>query len=228
MRRLILFPLALLLCGQTTAPTSPPVAAPLSGKLGTPIQLFNGKDLTGWTWFQRPPKAGTTQPASAKLEDVWTVKDGVLHDQGTPIGYLRTDAEYTNYVLTVEQRHVKKGNGGILFAITGPDKVWPHCLECQGQTAEETDIRGVANFKLTSDPARTDTKRIQHAAPAAEKPPGEWETVQMTVEHGHITITLNGTLENTATTPDSLNGKIGLQAEGGEMEFRKIQLTPIE
>ena len=42
----MLTPLAL-----AQAPTTLPTTQPLSGKLGTPIELFNGKDFTGWSWF---------------------------------------------------------------------------------------------------------------------------------------------------------------------------------
>jgi len=229
MRKLFFLCLPLLLCSQTTGPSTLPTAFPLSGKLGTPVELFDGQDAEGWIWYQRPPKAGATQPAPVKLEDVWTVHDGILHDQGRPIGYIRTEKDYDNYVLYVEQRHVKKGNGGVLFAITGPDKVWPHCLEFQTLNGEEGDIRNIADFKnLTTDPARTEAKRVRRAGANPEKPVGEWETVEITVDHGNLTVKLNGEVQNTATYTGTLSGKIGLQAEGGEMEFRKIEVTPIE
>src|SRR5207247_10044375 len=84
--------LAGLLCGgsstqnaPTTAPVSPP---PLSGALGTPVQLFNGKDLHGWVWYQRPPRTATA-PAAVAIEQVWSVADGVLHTRGKPTGYIR-------------------------------------------------------------------------------------------------------------------------------------------
>ncbi|MGN6371023.1 MAG: 3-keto-disaccharide hydrolase [Phycisphaerae bacterium] len=227
MRKPLFLFTALFLCAQTTAP-SLPVAAPLSGKTGKPINLL-ADGLTGWTWVQRPPKAGAAQPAPVAKEAVWTVTNGILHDAGKPIGYLRTDAEYDNYILTVEQRHVVKGNGGVLFAISGPDKVWPHGLECQGQNGEEGDLRNIAEFKnLATDPARTEPKRVRRAGRNPEKPAGEWETVEITVDHGNLTVKLNGEVQNTATYTGSLKGKIGLQAEGGEMEFRKIELAPIE
>src|ERR1044071_2494368 len=50
-------------------------------------------DLTGWTFFLE--KGG-------KMEDVWSVKDGVLICKGNPIGYIRTEKDYKSYVLKVE------------------------------------------------------------------------------------------------------------------------------
>jgi hypothetical protein len=192
------------------------------------IQLFNGKNLDGWAWHQRAPKPGATLPTSAPIGDVWTVKDGILHTTGKPTGYIRTETEYTNYILTVEQRHVRKGNGGILFAITGPDKVWPKCLEVQAATGEEGDIRNIADFKLTMDGARVEPKRLKRLGPDSEKPVGEWETIVITVDHGNLTVTVNGQVQNTATYTEPLVGKIGLQSEGGEIEYRKVELTPIK
>src|SRR5438874_152198 len=67
-----------------------------------PIQLFNGKDLTGWTY--------ASKDESTKMADVWSVQDGVLHCKGKPVGYIRTDKDYTNFLLKVQWRVVQKGN----------------------------------------------------------------------------------------------------------------------
>src|SRR5258706_311602 len=81
----ILFSCSRLLAEQPA--TAPAVAPPISGKLGTPIQLFNGKDILGWTWVMRAPKA-STQPVA--LTGPWSVRNGLLHSDGKPVGYLRT------------------------------------------------------------------------------------------------------------------------------------------
>ena len=47
-----------------------------------PIELFNGHDLAGWTYHLDKP--------DVKMEDVWSVKDGVLRCKGKPAGYLLT------------------------------------------------------------------------------------------------------------------------------------------
>jgi hypothetical protein len=227
-----LFCLALLAYLQASNSAEPPTpsdttALKLSGPLGKPIQLFNGKDLTGWVWYQRPPKPGETTPVKA-IDEVWDVKDGLLHTTGKPIGYIRTEKSFDNYMLTVEQRHVKKGNGGVLFGITGPDKVWPHSLEVQGANGEEGDIRNVRDFKLTMDLDRVEPARLKRVGPDPEKPAGEWETIQLIVDGPNVSVTVNGVFQNSLVAQESLAGQIGLQAEGGEMEFRKIELQPIE
>src|SRR5579872_6939619 len=90
---------------------------PIEGKLGTPIQLFNGKNLDGWVWVQRQPTTRDSSPVTT-IDNIWSVSDGVLEDKGKPIGYIRTESKFTNFILTVEQRHTAKGNGGILFAMS--------------------------------------------------------------------------------------------------------------
>lgn len=222
--------------GQTQAPPPPPPASQpmvpaISGKLGTPIQLFNGHDLDGWTWFQRPPRPGKNDPADAKLSDVWTVHHGTLHSKGAPIGYLRTQAEFKNFVLTVEERHLAKGNGGLLVGIKDQDKIWPG-LEIQTMTDNAGDLWNHNLLKMTTDPARTPQKNggryVVKIGPDSQHPVGQWDTMEVTVDDGHLTYRVNGQLQNLAADTADLSGKIGLQAEGAEMEFRKVQLTPIE
>ena len=235
-----LAPLTLLLASSLFAADAPPTTAPtippLSGKLGAPIQLFNGKDLDGWTWVTNPPTDGSEPlPLSAH----WSVVDGAIHlkdKSGIPHfapGYLREDTSYTNFVLTLEQRHLTKGGGGILIGITGPDKVWPKTFQIQGQSGRVGDFVNQGNFKMTADPAKTKTAKngdIQTAmiGPNSEKPLGVWDKIEITVDNGTLWVKVNGVLQNLATNAEPLPGTIGFQAEGASQEFRNIELRPIE
>ena len=119
-----------------TAVHAAPNPAPDDAK---PAPLFNGKDLSGWVWIQGKPKEGQ---AVVPIDKVWSVKpDGVINDEGTPIGYLRTEKDYTNYKLTLEWRFPSKpGNGGVLLRMIGEDKVWPKSIEAQLQSRNAGDI----------------------------------------------------------------------------------------
>lgn len=57
------------------------------------IELFNGKDFTGWTFFMR---------SNSAPEKTWSVTNGLIHCAGRPPGYLRTEKSFQNYHLTVE------------------------------------------------------------------------------------------------------------------------------
>ncbi len=60
------------------------------------IELFNGKDLAGWEYY--------LVDENVKMDDVWSVKDGVLVCKGEPMGYLATKQEFKNFKLVVEWR----------------------------------------------------------------------------------------------------------------------------
>lgn len=214
-----------LAAGAAEPATQPAV----SGKPGAPVQLFNGQDLTGWVWGTRPGNDGKR----AAMGEVWSVKEGVLHSTGKPTGLIRTEKAYGNFVLTVEQRHLSKGNGGIFVLIFGEDPVLPDGLQIQGKCGNVGDlINQNSSMTMTSDPARTQKANkdvvVSRIGPDPEKPLGQWNTVEITVDHGRVSVKVNGVLQNEASDVRPDAGKIGLQAEGAEMEFRKIELRPIE
>jgi len=183
------------------------------------IELFNGKDLSGWTWIC-PDK-------NVKVDDVWSVHEGVLRCKGKPAGYLRTNDDYTSFMLSVEWRVIKPGNGGVLLRANGPEKVWPTSIEAQLNTNDAGDIWDIDDFPIKVDPARTEGRRTKKLHPTNEKPLGEWNEYEITLDGAHLTLKVNGELQNEATDCQIVAGKICLQSEGGELEYRKINITPI-
>ena len=99
------------------------------------IELFNGRDFSGWTFCMR----SNADPALA-----WSVTNGVIHCTGTPTGYLRTKQNYCRYKLTVEWRFVKiapkADNSGVLVHLQLPDKIWPMCIQNQGRSGHQGDL----------------------------------------------------------------------------------------
>ena len=73
--------------------------------------LFNGRDLTGWVNVNTSP-------------DTWSVRDGLLVCTGKPIGVMRTDRQYENFILLIEWRHMEPGgNSGVfLWSDAAPGK----------------------------------------------------------------------------------------------------------
>ena len=92
-------------------------------------QLFNGTNFDGWTFCTK----NNADPAKT-----WSVTNGVIHCNGSAIGYLRTKQSYSNYVVTVVWRFIKVAptadNTGVLVQIQPPDKVWPKCIQNQGKS----------------------------------------------------------------------------------------------
>jgi putative membrane-bound dehydrogenase-like protein len=193
------------------------------GKRGAPRELLDGKSLAGWTFFLEDPKA--------KMEDVWSVKDGVVHCKGHPIGYLRTTEDFTDYVCTVEWRFdpaLGAGNSGVLLRMTGADKVWPKSVESQLNSGDAGDIWNIDQVPMQVDPTRTQGRRTIKLQPSSEKPLGEWNRYVITLDGGELTLEVNGVKQNEAHWVEHVPGKICLQSEGAPIEFRKVEIVPIE
>ncbi|MCC6407353.1 MAG: DUF1080 domain-containing protein [Planctomycetes bacterium] len=196
-------------------PSTPP-------KLGAPIELFDGKSLAGWTFHLDAP--------NAHMEDVWSVKDGILRCKGNPIGYIRTVDDFTSYVLEVEWRFIAgkpPGNSGVLMRMHGPDKVWPKSIEAQLQHLNAGDIWNIDEFPMQTVKERTNGRHTAKEFPTNEKPLGEWNRYLITLREGDLTLEVNGVVQNVAHWCDERPGKVCLQSEGAEIEFRTVRLTPI-
>jgi enterochelin esterase-like enzyme len=171
------------------------------------------------------------------------VRNGMLVSLGTPGGHLITDAVYKNYRLEVEYRFsAKPGNCGVLVHASTPRALYgmfPRSIEVQMQSREAGDFwciveditvpdmekrRGPkANWGTTGDKLR----RIQNLTDGSEKPVGEWNTMVIETVGNTVKVWVNGTLVNYGYNATADKGQIALQAEGSEVEFRKLRLTPI-
>jgi hypothetical protein len=185
------------------------------------IRLFNGRDLTGWTWVSADPAVG--------VEKVFSVVDGNIRCAGAPFGYLRTEMPFTSFVLTLQVRHLKPGNGGIFLRVQPPDKVWPRAIEAQGLSGALGDIWNLDSFPLETDPARTMGPHTVRMRPdVAERPLGHWNDYEIVLAGENLTLKVNGVVQNEAKKAAVLPGAIALQSEGAEYEFREIVVRPLE
>jgi len=189
-----------------------------------PLALFNGRDLSGWTYHLDKP--------DVKMEDVWSVKDGVLRCTGQPVGYLLTKKnDYENYVLTLEWRWPDEGgNNGVLVHVTEPGAlgVWPKCLEVQLGSGDAGDFWVIGTTLEIENPAgRIEDRRHKNLTDNSEKPPGEWNKMEVTCRGDEITVKVNGDLVNRATKLSQSKGAIALQSEGTPIEYRKIRLKKL-
>lgn len=197
---------------------------------GEPIDLFNGKDLTGWKAF--------LADQSVPMTDVWSVKDGLLICKGEPLGYLYTDRDFTDFHLIVEWRWApgkEPGNSGVLMRINGEPKPIPRAIEAQLKSGSAGDLYGFHGMKIDGDPART-RRTPNHQllgdmigvtkTQANEKTPGEWNRYEITIKGPNVTVLVNGKQVNEARDCEVAAGPLGLQSEGGEIHFRTVRLTP--
>jgi hypothetical protein len=193
---------------------------------GQEIRLFNGRDLSGWDYF--------LVDEDARMEDVWSVEDGILVVQGEPQGYLYTQSDYENFRLVVEWRWPgEPGNSGVLMRITGEPMMLPSCVEAQLQSGNAGDMYGFQGFKISGDEERlSEIPRLDGwgltKIEGNENEPGEWNRYEITAQGDRITLIVNGKKVNEATDVDVRPGRIGLQSEGGVIQFRTVALTPLE
>jgi hypothetical protein len=217
-----LFAAITLSCARQAADSVDPSAG---GASATEVALFNNTDLTGWTYF--------LADSLATMDDVWSVNDeGILVCTGEPWGYLRTVEAYDDYTLHLEYRWNPEtrfeGNSGIFVRMTEPDKIWPRCIEAQMRAGWGGDFVLMDGMPLEADRPHPERGHVRLRAADVERPAGEWNEWEITVTGDRTILRLNGELVNEGSGSPVGPGYIGLQSEGGEVQFRNIRLTPLE
>ena len=202
-----------------------------------PKSLFNGKDLSGW--HADVPQKDT----DATAINPFIVRNGVLVSLGTPKGHLITDAVYRNYRLEVEYRFPSKpGNSGVLVHASTPRalyRMFPKSMEVQMEHNNAGDFWCIVEDITVPDmeKRRGDKKdwgitegklrQIHNLTDSSEKPLGEWNRMVIECLNNTIKVWVNNDLVNEGSNCTAREGQIALQAEGSEVEFRKLVLTPI-
>jgi len=204
----------------------------------TPKSLFNGSDLSGWH---------IDIPAMDSNPDTlnpFIVRNGMLVSLGTPGGHLITDSVYQNYKLTVEYRFAgEPGNCGVLVHASTPRALYgmfPKSLEVQMQSGEAGDFWCIVeDISVTDTEARRGPKEtwggtedknrnIKNLTDDSENPVGEWNTMVIECLGSDVKVWVNNTLVNHGTDCTATKGQIALQAEGSEVEFRRLEIVGIE
>lgn len=188
-----------------------------------PIDLFNGKDLNGWTY---DIGGQDVDPA-----DVYQVEDGILKNAGKPSGVIRTEHDYKDYEIEVQWRWPGKGgNSGLLIHSSKPRErsVWPKSLEVQLASKNAGDFWVIGESVRVKDPeTRTKGRRTINYTDDSEKELGQWNTMIVQARGDTVKVFINATLVNEAWDCSANSGAICLQAEGTPIEYRKVQIRPL-
>ena len=70
-------------------------------------------------------------------------------------------------------------------------------------------------------------RRVINLTDGSEKPVGEWNAMTIECRGNTIKVWVNGDLVNDGFNCTASKGQIAVQAEGSEVEFRKLLLTPL-
>lgn len=181
-------------------------------QFGEPIQLLNGKDLTGWRLLKQ-------------ADNGWSIVDGILQnrvikDKTKHFGNLRTDAEFEDFHLKTDVRTQEGSNSGIYLRGVYEIQV----MESFGKPLDSHHM-GALYSRITP-------------SVAAEKPIGEWQTLEITLVNRHLTVILNGqTIINNQpvlgctggalTSDESKPGPIYLQGDHTNVDYRNMVLRPL-
>lgn len=201
------------------------------------VSLFNGNDLSGW---HVDVPAMDDNPEAI---NPFIVREGMLVSLGTPGGHLITDTVYQDYRLVVEYRFAgEPGNCGILVHASTPRALYgmfPQSMEVQMMHENAGDFWCIVEDITVPDMVErrgpkddwgiTEGKerRIMNLTDHSENPPGEWNRMVIECLDDQIKVWVNNELVNYGYDCTATKGQIAVQAEGSEVEFRKLQLTPI-
>jgi hypothetical protein len=187
--------------------------------------LFNGKDLTGWVNVDCAPKT-------------FTVRDRMVVTTGVPLGFLRTDRQYENFILELEWKHLKvKGNSGLFIwtdALPAPGAPWPRGVEVQildgRNTADYTSHGDIFSIHgATLKPDRPHPKGWMRCLPSERrsKPAGQWNHYRVECKDGAIKLAVNGKVVSGVSQCNPRKGYICLEAEGSECHFRNLRIKEL-
>ena len=189
--------------------------------------LFNGQDLSGWTFDVLDGSAP---------DSIWSVEDGLLtsRGKGKSRGVIRTAGEYSDYELEFEWRWLgEPGNSGCLIHCSSAREwnVWPKSLEIQlyhghagdfvfiGETIETPEDQ-----IPTGDIQKWEVRRRYNLTDDSERPAGEWNHMRIRADSNEVTVHVNGDLVNRGNKGSAFQGAICLQAEGANLQFRRIRI----
>jgi hypothetical protein len=213
-----------LICGQNRARAVEPMQF---------RELFNGKDLSGWVNVNT-------------AKDTWSVRDGMLVCTGHPIGVMRTDKQYENFILHIEWRHMEAGgNSGTFLWSEGTvpaGKRLPKGLEVQMLELDwvnqhkrkdgtlppiayvHGEVFGANGLKTVPDnPRGSRSKSIENRC----KGKGRWNKYVVVAVDGVVKLSVNGKFVNGISKASVKKGYICLESEGAEIHFRNIKIMEL-
>lgn len=187
-----------------------------SVKYGKKIKLFNGKDLSGWRIIN--PK----QANGFKVIDGQLINAPKQPEKGHHVSYgnLRTEQEFEDFNLKLEVNVPKGNNSGVYLRGI-------YEIQVVDSYGKELDSHNMGALYSRITPSE-----------AAEKPAGEWQTLDITLVDRHVTVIFNGKkiIDNQpahgptggAISSDVFApGPIYLQGDHGDVAYRNMVLTPI-
>ncbi len=196
--------------------------------------MFHDRDLSGWVNVNTAP-------------DTWVWSNGVLHCTGQPLGVLRTDRQYENFILELEWRHLRPaGNSGVMIWASptpAPGQPYPKAIEVQildhqfltnqiaaGRKTDwfttDGDVFAIHGARMI--PFEPNDGRMR-SFPRESRTRGspEWNHYRITASNGTITLAVNGAVVSGGSNCVWRKGYICLESEGSPVEFRNVRIREL-
>lgn len=177
-------------------------------------------------------------------KDTWEHRDSILVCKGLPIGVVRSEFPYENFILHVEWRHMEPGGNSGMFmwskAVPGPNRL-PDGVEVQMLELDwvklntrngveppiayvHGELFGVGGVKTIPDNPRGErSKSIENRC----KGRGEWNTYDVVCVDGTIKLSVNGKFVNGISQSTQRKGFMCLESEGAEIHFRNLKVIEL-
>lgn len=194
--------------------------------------LFNGHDMTGWVRVNG-------------AEDTFTVRDGMIIDTGLPIGVIRSEKMYENFILEFDWRHMKSGGNSGCFAwsdglphVGGP---FPRGIEVQvldpgfaathkGENEWFTcngDLFPVQGATMTPFGRISKTGARSFPIEDRTKPSPAWNHYHLVANGGELRLSVNGKEVTVGKDCVPRRGYLSLEAEGSEAHFKNLRIKEL-
>lgn len=205
--------------------TTIPMESILAGKL---------KEAKPAKWYQVNTEAET-----------WKVDGNILKCTGLPIGVIRSEKEYENFIMHVEWSHQAPGGNSGTFVWSKaepgenrlPDGVEVQMLDLEWVKLNTRDgveppiayvhgeLFGVGGVEIVPENPRGKRSKSRENRVLGKK---EWNTYDIVCVDGNIKLSVNGKFVNGITNSSQKKGFICLEAEGSEIHFRNIQIIELD
>lgn len=195
--------------------------------------LFNGRDLSGWVNVNT-------------AADTWSVQDGLLVCSGQPIGVMRSDRQYENFILHIEWRHMQPGGNSGVFVwsegrVTDPNRLpkgmevqmldleWIHRHPLQSGAPNHIgyvsgELFGAGGLTATPDNPRGNRSMSYELRCKGH---GEWNVYDAVCVDGTVKLAINGRFVNSIRDSSVKKGYLCLESEGSEIHFREIRILEL-
>lgn len=177
--------------------------------------------------------------------DTWKKNKDLLICTGSPIGVIRSEKQYENFILQIEWKHMEAGgNSGVfVWSDARPDEKsrLPGGVEVQMLELDWVNLNlndgkkppiayvhgelfGVGGVETVPDnPRGTRSMSIENRC----KGKGEWNSYTVVCVDGVIKLSVNGKVVNGISKSTARKGYLCLESEGAEIQFRNLKIIQL-